>query len=149
MTDVAIRAAAPDDLPACAEIINAYIDATDWLPRLLPPDAVTALFSPRLLESRMVFVADRDGAILGYASFDPVVRFLEALYLRPGARGQGIGKALLDAVKIAAQDGFALTVWQPSPDARWFYQREGFKVGGEGMDEDGLPVWHLQWGRAA
>ena len=38
MTDAVIRAARPADLPACAAIINAYIDATDWLPRARPAE---------------------------------------------------------------------------------------------------------------
>ncbi len=149
MTDAAIRAATPDDLPACAAIINGYIDATDWLPRHQSHDAIAALFSPEILDSRRVFVADCGTAILGYASFDPVARFLPALYLRPEARGCGIGKALLDAVKATAPHGFALTVWQPSHRARQFYQREAFSVTGEGTDENGLPVWHMRWGEAA
>ena len=149
MTDCVIRPATPADLPACAAIINAYIDATDWLPRQHSHDAIAAFFSAGILETRQVFVADRGGAIQGYASFNPGTRFLSALYLRPEARGYGIGKALLDAVKAVAPSGFTLTVWQPSHRARQFYQREAFSVTGEGTDENGLPVWHMRWGEAA
>ena len=65
---VTIRAAGAADLPACATIINDYIDATDWLPRTLPRDEIAALFEPGLLERRTVLVAEEGGRIVGYLS---------------------------------------------------------------------------------
>ncbi|MFV0386347.1 GNAT family N-acetyltransferase [Paracoccus sp. (in: a-proteobacteria)] len=146
MTDAVIRSATVADLPACAAIINAYIDATGWLPRAQAPEYIAAAFSPDLLTSRYVLVADRDGEIAGYASFDPKTRSLPALYLSPAARGKGIGKKLLDAVKAGAADGFTLTVWKANRDALRFYLREGLQVAGEDVDDDGLPVTRLTWG---
>lgn len=139
-----VRPATAADLPACAAIINAYIDATDWLPRMRPAEEIAAMFSPDLLDRRLVLIAD-DGGVTGYASFDPDTRFLASLYLAPYARGRGVGKSLLDTVKTAAPKGFALTVWRPNSAARRFYEREGSRVTAEGEDHDGLPVWHMAW----
>ncbi|MBU3029811.1 GNAT family N-acetyltransferase [Paracoccus marinaquae] len=145
MTEALIREAGPEDLPACAAILNAYIDATDWLPRSHPHEVIAAMFSPRLLQTRRVFVAEQDGAVVGYVTLNPQARFLPALYLSPADRGRGLGKTLLDAVKAVSPAGFSLTVWQPNRDARRFYLREGLSVIGEGTDDDGLPVWNMTW----
>lgn len=138
-----VRGATLADLPACAAIINDYIDATGWLPRTAPREEIAAMFSAGLLERRRVFVADEGAGVVGYASFDEAAGFLPALYLAPAARGRGLGKALLDAVK--ARGAFDLTVWQANPAARRFYEREGLFLTGEGVGGEGLPVWRMRW----
>ena len=145
MTDAVIRAARPADLPACAAIINAYIDATDWLPRARPVEEIAAMFSPDLLERRRVLVAEQGGTVVGYASLDPATEFLASLYLAPAAQGRGVGRQMLDRIKAEAPGGFVLNVWQPNTAARRFYGREGLAVAGESVDADGLPVWEMAW----
>jgi putative acetyltransferase len=148
-----VRLATPSDLPACAAIINDYIDATPWLPRTISRDALEKVFTPDLLESRVVLVADNDNAIAGYASLDDEAGFLHALYLRPEARGRGVGKALLDATKTVRPTGFALTVFEPNSDACRFYLREGLIEVPEGRKtdtEEGIPTLLMRWpGEAA
>lgn len=143
-----VRPARREDLPACAAIVNAYIEATPWLPRTCPAEEIEAMFCDALLASRRVLVAD-DGAVAGYASYDPEGAFLAALYLAPHARGRGIGRAMLDSVKAAAPKGFKLNVWQHNPAARRFYEREGLRLEGGAIDDDGLPVWIMSWAGAA
>ena len=138
-----VRMATLADLPACAAIINDYIDATDWLPRSAPREEIAAVFSGQLLERRRVFVADEGMGVVGYASFDEEAGVLPVLYLAPAARGRGLGKALLDAIK--ALGAFDLTVWEANPAARRFYEREGLCLTGEGVDDDGLSVWRMRW----
>jgi GNAT superfamily N-acetyltransferase len=143
-----IRKASAADLPACAAIINAYIDDTPWLPRTISREALEALFVPGLLDQRTLFVADQDGEILGYASLDPAKGFLPALYLKPEARGTGLGKTLLGAVKAARPQGFELTVFEPNTGARRFYQREGLIEIPESRvenTEEGVPTLLMRW----
>lgn len=140
-----IRPARLADLPFCAAIINAYIDVTEWLPRIKSSEQIAALFNADLLAHRLVLVAEVSSEIVGYASFDPGSRFLPSLYLKPSARCQGIGRALLSEVKRQAPGGFSLTVWQQNSAARRFYQREGLRHSRDGVDADGLPVWHMEW----
>lgn len=144
---VTIRAAVATDLPACATIINDYIDATDWLPRTLPRDEITALFEPGLLERRTVLVAEAGGRIVGYLSMgeDGLV---PALYLAPAARGHGIGKALLDRAKTLCPGAIELTVFEPNAAGQRFYAREGFREipGGRVTDTDeGIPTLRMRW----
>lgn len=140
-----IRRAGITDLAECASILNAYIDATDWLPRIKTAEEIASMFSPELLERRLVLVPEIDGEIAGYLSLDQQARFLYALYLAPEYQGSGVGRALLDSAKTACPTGFELTVWQPNLRARDFYLREGLRQIGEETDEDGLPVFRMKW----
>lgn len=148
-----MRPARAADLNACAAIINAYIDETEWLPRTISREALEAIFAPELLDTRIVFVADLGGEIVGYASLDHENGFLPALYLKPAARGAGAGVALLDAVKAACPEGSELTVFETNTGAQRFYRREGLielPEGRKDVTDEGVPTLRLRWpGEAA
>ena len=144
---VTIRAAGVADPPACATIINDYIDATDWLPRSLPRDEIAALFGPDLLDRRTVLVAEAGGRVVGYLSMGED-GFVPALYLAPAARGRGIGKALLDRAKTLRPGAIELTVFEPNAPAQRFYAREGFREvpgGRVTATDEGIPTIRLRW----
>lgn len=146
MTEVpVIRQAIASDLAACAAILNAYIDEADWLPRLIPAEDIAGMFSPDLLERRLVLVPEVEGKVAGYLSLDVQAQFLHALYLAPEHQTKGLGKALLDSAKSVCSRGFELTVWQPNIRAKKFYLREGLRQIEEGTDESGLPVFRMKW----
>ena len=44
-----LRPARPQDAAACAAIFDAWVDATDWIPRLHPPAAVERHFRETVL----------------------------------------------------------------------------------------------------
>lgn len=142
-----LRYATAADLPICAAIINDYIDATEWLPRTMNNADVEALFVPSLLEARTLFVAEEAGVITGYLSMSND-GFVPALYLRPGGRGKGVGKMLLDAAKAAHPEGLELTVFERNTDALRFYEREGFHEDFSRRDtatEEGIPTLWMRW----
>lgn len=144
----AVRRATAADLPACAAIINDYIDATAWLPRVIAHQAIVEMYSPALLDKRIIFVAEDTGEVSGYLSMDHEAGFVHAIYLRPHARSNGLGKALLDAAKQARPQGFELTVFEPNADALRFYLREGLFEVPEGRNDDtdeGVPTWLMRW----
>ncbi|MBC7283334.1 GNAT family N-acetyltransferase [Hoeflea sp.] len=146
---VGVRRATVPDLPACAAIINDYMDAaTDWLPRVIDHDAIRDMYSPALLDKRTIFVAEDEDAIIGYLSMDHQAGFIHALYLRPHAQGKGLGKALLDAAKEARPQGFELTVFEPNADASRFYHREGLVEVPESRNDktpEGVPTLLMRW----
>ena len=149
MREATIREAHPGDLPACAAIVNDWVDEVDWLPRIMSREQTASLFGPDLLEKRTVLVADEDGAILGYLSLDEADAYIRALYLAPAARGRGIGKALMDAAKARSPDGLSLGVFEPNR-ARAFYAREGFREVPEGRKgthetEEGVAELLMEW----
>jgi len=84
-----------------------------------------------------VFVAERDGALVAFASAGPsrdggVAGELYAIYALPEAWGSGVGPALMrDVLGALRARGFATaTLWvlEENPRARRFYEREGWTL---------------------
>jgi GNAT superfamily N-acetyltransferase len=152
MSEAVVRTATVADLPGCAAVANAWIDATPWLPRVHTAEAIAAMFEPGLLERRTLLVAEEDGDVVGYLSLGEN-GFVAALYLAAGARGHGVGKALMDRAKALHPEGLELTVFEPNDGARRFYAREGFVPVPDGREtdtEEGVPTLRLRWkGRPA
>ena len=80
----------------------------------------------------------------GYLSFEPEISQINGLYV--ARRGNGLGKALVDAVK-AGRDFVQLWTHEPNDAAHRFYHREGFKIverRAEGRG-DGIPELRMEW----
>jgi ribosomal protein S18 acetylase RimI-like enzyme len=104
------------------------------------PDDVQARFlerayseeSLRLRRERgLMLVAERDGAIVGFANIVPTGDHeadLAAIYVLPEAQGSGIGSRLLDAAMTALPDVTTLWVRVERDNAigRRFYDAKGF-----------------------
>ena len=115
-----LRAAVPSDVPALVGLIG-ELAAYEREPDAVEVDAAMltdALFA----EAPVVFatVADDGGAVVGTAihfrNFSTwtgrVGIYLEDLYVRPGHRGRGIGRALLAHLARTAWDrGYARVDW--------------------------------------
>lgn len=139
------RQATAADRPACAAILNAYVEATDWLRRLIPVKEIAGMFSTFFLERRPVLVPEVKGKVAGYHSLDMQAQILHALYLAPEHRTKGVGDALPDSAKSVWSRGPELTVEQPNILAKTFDPREGLRQTGLGADEAGLPVFRMKW----
>ncbi|WP_026549544.1 GNAT family N-acetyltransferase [Arthrobacter sp. Br18] len=135
-----IREAMPDDVPTILQLIH------DLAVYEKEPDAVRntvdqltdALFGPD--PKVYAHVAESGGRIegfalwfLNYSTWEGVHGiYLEDLYVRPGARGAGHGKALLqNLARIAAERGYARVEWSVlkwnAPSIR-FYESLGARV---------------------
>jgi GNAT superfamily N-acetyltransferase len=145
-TDARLRPGEPKDAPVCAAILNDWIDRTEWMPRCHPPDDVERYFREEVLPNRTVVMADRT-APCGFIAIDMGDRLVTALYLAPEARGQGVGKALVDYAKALLSDHVSLWTFLANARARAFYAREGFREvrRTEGDNEEGLPDVLLRW----
>ena len=76
-------------------------------------DEVARFFAGRLRIPLAVFIAEEDGAVVGFAELNirpyaegcttDRVAFLEGWYVEPSARGVGVGRAL-----VAAAEGWAI-----------------------------------------
>lgn len=139
-----VRRLRPDEWPALRTIrLRALADAPDafgetlpeaearddagWRDRADPPDAA-------------VFVAHgTDGlvgmAIGGPAPIDVAFAALFSMWVAPDARGQGVGMALIDAVKgwavAAGYPGLGLGVTTTNAPAIELYERAGFADTGD------------------
>ena len=138
-----IRPATPADLPTIAALIRELAEyeklshAVEFDERQLHAH----LFGPRPYAE--VLIAEADGQPVGFALFfhnfstfrgKPGV-YLEDLFVRPAARGRGLGKKLLAALaKLAVERGCARVEWSVldwNEPAIGFYK----SLGAEPMDE--------------
>lgn len=142
---VVITEAFPEEAEVLAAILRGWLDEMPWIPNLHSP-AEDRGFLTHLIVSGPVLVA-RGAGPLGFLARQG--GRVSALYLAPQARGRGIGKALLDAVK-AVEPEIVLWTFQANARARAFYLREGFveieQTDGSGNDEH-LPDVRLIWRR--
>jgi len=143
--EVSLRPARPEDAAACATIFNAWIDATDWMPRVHPPEAVERHFRETVLPTRAVTVAERAGEVVGFVA--RAERHVEGLYIAARARRQGLGSALLGVAKAASPGGLTLWTFAANAAARAFYARQGFVElrRTDGDNEESLPDILLAW----
>lgn len=141
-----IRRADPTEANTCAAILNAWIDATPWMPRVHPVDDVERHYRETVFAKRDVWVFGRP--LRGYISLDPEAQMIMALYA--AEPGHGVGKALVDHAKTL-HDRLELWTFVANTGARRFYAREGFAevTRSEGDNEEGLPDILFRWERAA
>ena len=145
-SELRIRPATPADAAACAAIFNAWVDATDWMPRVHPARDVERHYREHVLPVCEVTVAEAGGTVVGFLALDGE-GFVAGLYLAPEARGRGVGAALVAAAKARRPEGLTLWTFAANEGARRFYAREGFREVGrtEGDNEEGLPDVLLAW----
>jgi GNAT superfamily N-acetyltransferase len=122
---VRLRPAVPGDADAVAVVFVAARTEMRYLPR--PEiDVMRCVFADRVLSVNETWVAEVDGAVVGFATLAEGI--LEHLYVHPDAQSRGIGTALLDKAKERRPDGLALWVFQQNAAARRLYEREGFAL---------------------
>ncbi|MBX9885842.1 MAG: GNAT family N-acetyltransferase [Novosphingobium sp.] len=140
---LSIRSAAPGDLPLIADLIRALAEYEKLADEVRFDEAVLGakLFGPRPYAE--VIIGEVDGAPQGFALFfrnfstfegKPGV-YLEDLFVRPEARGSGLGKALLARLAaLAVERDCARLEWSVldwNAPAIGFYQKLGARL----MDE--------------
>jgi GNAT superfamily N-acetyltransferase len=147
-----IRAAAPTDVPVIRQLVQELADYER------EPDAVEAteadlhdaLFGADPAAGALV--AELDGEVVGFALWYRTFStwkgkpglWLEDLFVRPRARGTGLGKALLvELAKICVERGWPRFEWWVldwNEPAHGFYRTLG------GRPEDAWTVWRVDGG---
>ncbi|MGJ8546570.1 MAG: GNAT family N-acetyltransferase [Sulfitobacter sp.] len=137
-----IRRAGAKDGPACAAIVDAWIDATPWMPRRFDLEALTKALAEGLPKREAYVVGD---PVQGYLSMDPEAAHIWGFYVaRPGA---GLGRALLEQAKLG-RDYLRLNTHHANARAQKFYAREGFaQIGAPRPGEDGIDEITMEWRR--
>lgn len=90
-----------------------------------------------------VYVYESNGEIQGFIGLNG--EYIEGIFVCDKLQSQGIGKLLLDFIKERRM-GLSLNVYDKNARAIHFYQREGFEIQDEGIDEatgekDYVMIW--------
>ena len=96
-----------------------------------------------LLLQATVYVYEDKQEIQGFVGLSD--EYIEGIFVSAEMQSQGIGKILLNYVK-GKRNNLLLNVYQKNARAISFYQREGFEIQREGLDEvtgekDYVMVW--------
>ena len=89
-------------------------------------------FVKELLPQTEVYVYEDDKMIQGFIGVSD--EYIEGIFVSDEMQSRGIGKMLLDYIKDK-KDRLQLKVYQKNVRAMSFYQREGFTIQSEEMDE--------------
>ena len=143
-----IRLMRAGDFPALAALWvaawQATLPAIDVVARLPWLEQPLAALQARGV--RVLCAVDAHDQPLGFATLDAVSGEMDQLAVTPAAFGGEVAAALLAAVKTGAPGRVVLSVNQDNPRAVRFYQREGFRVVGDGVNPgSGLAILQMQW----
>jgi len=139
-----LRPAGPEDAIVMAHILGAWVEETDWMPKL-HTDGENRAFCQRLLPRTIV--AQLGGQTVGFLT--RLEEEVQCFYLAASARNRGVGSALL-AEAQRARPRLALWTFAANTAARRFYSRHGFVevCGTAGDNDEGLPDIRMEWRRA-
>lgn len=144
---VAIEA---EDLPHVVEVWEASVRATHHFLTEANIQFFKSLVVGELTQlEHLLGVRDCDGQVVGFIGVEG--EEVEALFIHPDWRGQGIGRRLL-TYAVETLGATQLDVNEQNEQAVGFYRRMGFEVVGRSA-EDGLgqpfPLLHMQRRRMA
>ena len=96
-----------------------------------------------MLSQAEVYVYEDGQKIQGFKGLSD--KYIEGIFVSEKMQSQGIGKLLLNYIKDK-KDALRLNVYQKNTRAIHFYQREGFEIQCEGLDEatgekDYVMIW--------
>ena len=140
-----VRLAVPDDRDEVIRLVRGLLTELGGSPA--PPEALFGLFDELVSEREAGFivVGVQDGAIVAActASFTTAMRtvgryvILQEMFVEPGARSTGVGKAVIDfALEHAVANGCQVVeLGTPREGQRQieFYERAGFEIVGARM----------------
>ena len=100
-------------------------------------------FVKEMLPQAEVYVYEDDKMIQGFIGVRD--EYIEGIFVSDEMQSRGIGKMLLDYIKDK-KDRLQLKVYQKNVRAMSFYQREGFTIQSESMDEfTGEKEYVMNW----
>jgi putative acetyltransferase len=98
-----------------------------------------------LVPTTRITVAEADGSLQGFVTVDPRTGYLDQIAVVPQAWGSGVAEALLGEAKRISPV-LDLKVNKDNARAIRFYEKHGFRISGEEMNENsGRPVYTMTW----
>lgn len=139
-----IRKFQPSDLEAAMDLwLHGNTEAHDFISKEYWKQHFDEV--KEMLPKAELYVYENDNT----AAFDGFIglsgSYIAGIFVKGNARSQGIGKQLLDYVK-AIKGNLALKVYERNQRAVKFYQREGFFLQSQSVDEDtGQREYVMSW----
>lgn len=137
-----IRRLQKKDVTRVAELwLNTNLKAHDFIPAQYWKSNYDLV--KEMLSQAEVYVYEDGQKIQGFIGLDG--DDIEGIFVSDEMQSQGIGKALVDFIK-AQKTKLRLNVYQKNVRATHFYQKEGFEIQCEGLDEaTGEKDYEMLW----
>lgn len=148
--DCTVRAATAGDAEAVTDVLvraRSASEAEGQIPPAIHNELeIRAWVRDALLATRQVWIAEVDSVAIGVLVLD--AQWVDQLYVRPDAQGQGVGTLLLAQARRACPRQLQLWVFQSNTRAITFYANRGFVVvestDGAGNEEQ-APDHRMLW----
>ena len=116
------------------KVANIWLDTNITAHYFIPAQYWQSNFElvKELLLQATVYVYEHNQEIQGFIGLND--EYVEGIFVSDEMQSRGIGKILLDYIKDK-KDRLQLKVYQKNVRAMSFYQREGFTIQSESMDE--------------
>jgi len=99
-----------------------------------------------LVPVAIITLAERDSALVGFVTVDPETRYLDQIVVAPEAWGSEVAAALLAEARRISPAGLELKVNADNARAIRFYEKHGFVITGQDVNErSGAPVQVMSW----
>lgn len=130
------------DINKVADIwLKTNLEAHDFIPGQYWTSNYEAV--KKMLPQAEVYVYEDNKIIQGFVGVRD--EYIEGIFVSDKMQSHGIGKALLDYIKDK-KARLQLNVYQKNVRAMSFYQREGFTIQSEGLDEfTGEKEYVMEW----
>lgn len=127
------------------KVADIWLDSNVKTHNFIPAQYWKSNYEPvkEMLLQAEVYVYESNGEIQGFIGLNG--EYIEGIFVCDKLQSQGIGKLLLDFIKERRM-GLSLNVYEKNARAIHFYQREGFEIQDEGIDEatgekDYVMIW--------
>ena len=140
-----VRRMAAEEAGTAADIwLEANLDAHGFIPADYWRGCQSAV--REAIAASEAYVYEGPEGIEGFIGLEG--EHIAGLFVRSGSRSRGLGHALLEAAR-AGRAGLSLSVYEKNAPARRFYEREGFRAAGRGLDGNtGETELAMVWRRA-
>ena len=140
-----VRLMAAEEAGTVADIwLEANLDAHGFIPAEYWRGCQSAV--REAIAASEAYVYEGPEGIEGFIGLEG--EHIAGLFVRSGSRSRGLGHALLEAAR-AGRAGLRLSVYEKNAPARRFYEREGFRLAGRGVDGNtGETELAMIWRRA-
>ena len=126
-----VRTLQESDINRVADIwLNVNLKTHDFIPAQYWKDNFDLVKD--MLSQAEVYVYESNGKIQGFIGSSG--GYIEGIFVSDEMQSHGVGKILLDHIK-GQKTKLSLNVYQKNTRAIHFYEREGFKIKCEGIDQ--------------